>query len=98
MCKQLYERLLNVECTWQEQDLSTAGRKVYLLNKKGKASGSSGVVTEMLKAPSDICSELIADLTNFIFRENTNQVNGMTVLFAACEGRGEAIEKVTIAV
>ena len=37
----------------------------------------------MLKAPSDICSELIADLTNFIFRENTSQVNGMTVLFAA---------------
>ena len=37
----------------------------------------------MLETSSDICSELIADLTNSIIRENTNQVNGMTVLFAA---------------
>ena len=37
----------------------------------------------MLETSSDICSELIADLTNNIIQENTNQVNGMTVLFAA---------------
>ena len=34
--------------------------------KNSKASGPSGVVTEMLKAFSDICSDLIGDLTNSI--------------------------------
>ena len=38
--------------------------------KKDKAPNPSGVVTEMLKASSDICSKLIADLTNSIIRDN----------------------------
>ena len=38
--------------------------------KNGKASGPSGVVTELLTASSNICSELIADLTNSIIQEN----------------------------
>ena len=38
--------------------------------KIGKASGPSGVVTEMLKASSNVCSELIADLTNSIIHDN----------------------------
>ena len=38
--------------------------------KDGKASHPLGVVTELLKASSDVCSELIADLTNSIVREN----------------------------
>ena len=39
--------------------------------KKGKAPGPLGVVTEMLKASSDVCSKVIADVTKSI-------VNGMT--------------------
>ena len=39
--------------------------------KNGKASDLSGVVTEMLKASSNICSELITDFTNSIIRGNT---------------------------
>ena len=38
--------------------------------KNGKAPSLSGVVTEMLKLSSDICSELTADLTNSTVREN----------------------------
>ena len=39
--------------------------------KNGKASDPSGVITEMLKASSDVCSGLIADLTNSTVCENT---------------------------
>ena len=39
--------------------------------QSGKASGPQGVVTEMLKASSDLYIELIAYLTNSIVRENT---------------------------
>ena len=38
--------------------------------KNGKASGPTGVVTEMLKASFNICHEMIAGLTNSIVREN----------------------------
>ena len=39
--------------------------------KKGKAPGPSGVVTEMLKASSDVCSKIITDPTNCVIRDNT---------------------------
>ena len=39
--------------------------------KKGKAPGPLGVVTEMLKASSDVCSKMIADLRNSIIRDKT---------------------------
>ena len=82
--KQNYERLLNVEISWQEEDLSTADPvfgpplritkemvvKSISKMKNGEAYGPSGVVTEILKASFNICSELIADLTNSIVREN----------------------------
>ena len=38
--------------------------------KNSKVPGPSSVVTKILKASSDLCSELIADLTNSIVREN----------------------------
>ena len=82
--KQHYERLLNVEFPWREEDLSNADpvlgppllftkemvEKSISKMKIGKASGPSDVVTEMLKASSDVCSELIADLTNSIIHDN----------------------------
>ena len=39
--------------------------------KNGKASDPSGVITQMLKASSDICIGLIADLKNSTVCENT---------------------------
>ena len=66
--------------------------------KNGNASGPSGVVTELLTAPSNICSELIADLTNSIIRENIMPSEwDDRFIFRVFEGKGEAIE-VTIAV
>ena len=83
--KQHYERRLNVEFPWSEDDLSVAdpvlgppplvtrkmAEKSISKMKLGKAPGPSGVVTEMLKASSDVCSEMIVDLTNSIIRDNT---------------------------
>ena len=66
--KQHYERLLNVEFPWKEEDLSipdpVLGPPLLITKemvvksickmKNSKASGPSGMVTEMLKAFSDI--------------------------------------------
>ena len=49
--------------------------------KNDKTSDPSSVVTEMLKASSNVCSELIAELTSSI--KMWCQVNGMTVLLSA---------------
>ena len=71
---------MNVEFPRREEDLSTAdpalGPPLFIIKetvvkstcmtKNGKASGPSGVVTDMLKASSNICSELIANLANSI--------------------------------
>ena len=80
--KQHYERLLNVEFPWSKDDLSVAdpvlgppplvtremAEKSISKMKLGKAPSLSGVVTEMLKASSDFCSVMTADLTNSIIR------------------------------
>ena len=60
--------------------------------KNGKASGPSGVVTEKLKASSDTSSELIADLTNSIVRENAmpSEWDG-SFIFSVF--KGEAIDR-----
>ena len=73
---QHYERLLNVEFSWREEDLSTVDpvlgppllitkemvEKSISKMKNGKGSYPSSAVAEMLKASSNICSELIVDL------------------------------------
>ena len=70
---------------WNKEDLSVAdpvlgppthvtwemAEKSINKMKKGKAPGSSSVVTEMLKDSSDICSKMIAHLTNSIIQDNT---------------------------
>ena len=62
--------------------------------KNDKASGPSGVVTEMLKVSSDICSELIADLTNSIVRENAMPSEwDDCFIFSVFKGKGEAIDR-----
>ena len=57
--------------------------------KNGKASGPSCAVTKML-ASSDICSELTADLTNSIIRENVMSIEwGDSFIFGVFKGKGD---------
>ena len=62
--------------------------------KLGKAPGLSGVVTEMLKASSDVCSEMIADLTNSIIRDNTmpSEWND-SIVISLYKGKGKALDR-----
>ena len=100
--KQHYERLLNVEFPWQEEDLSTADpilgppllttkEMVVKKMKNGKTCSPLGVVTEMLKASSDIRSMLIADLTNSIIQEIPSEWDDF--IFSIFKGKGEAIKR-----
>ena len=52
--------------------------------KLGKAPGPSGVVTEMLKASSDVCSEMIAILQTPSFVTTQCLVNGMIASLSVC--------------
>ena len=63
--------------------------------KNGNASGPSGVVTEMLKVSYNICSELIADLTNSIVCENMmpSEWDG-SFLLSSFNGNGETIDTI----
>ena len=106
--KQHYERLLNIELPWSEDDLSVAdpvlGRPPLVTRemaeksiskmKLGKVPGPSGVVTEVLKASSDVCCEMIADLTNSIIRDNTmpSEWND-SIIISLYKGKGEALDR-----
>ena len=48
-------------------------------------------MTEMLKASSDICSMLIADLTNSIIQEIRSEWDDF--IFSKFKGKGEAIKR-----
>ena len=62
--------------------------------KKGKTPDPSGVVTEILKASSDICSKIIADLTNSIIHDNTvpNEWKN-SIIISLYKGKGEALDR-----
>ena len=106
--KQHYERLLNIEFPWSEDDLSVAdpvlgppplvtremAEKSISKMKLGKAPGPSGVVTEMLKASSYVCNEMIADLTNSIIRDNTmpSEWND-SIIISLYKGKGETLDR-----
>ena len=106
--KQHYERLLNVEFPWSQENLSAADpvlgpstlviwemvEKSINKMKKGKAPGPSGVVTEMLKAYSNICSKMIADLTNSTTSDNTmpNEWND-SIIISLYRGKSEALDR-----
>ena len=98
--------LLNVKFSWREEDLSTADpvlgslllitREMVVKSigkmKNGKVSGPSGVVPEMLKASSEICSVLIADFS--IVRENVMPSEwGDSFVLSIFKGKGEAIDR-----
>ena len=106
--KQHYERPLNVEFPWREEDLSNADpvlgppllitkemvEKSISKMKIGKASGPSGVVTEMLKASSDVCSELIADLTDSMIHDNIMPSEwDDSFIISLFKGKGEALDR-----
>ena len=59
-----------------------------------KAPGPSGAVTEMLKASSDVCSEMIADLTNSIIPDNTvpSEWND-SIIISLYKDKGEALDR-----
>ena len=106
--KQHYERLLNVEFPWSEDDLSVADpvlgppplvtremvEKSISKMKLGKAPSPSDVVTEMLKASPDVCSEMIADLTNSIIHDNTmpSEWND-SIIISLYKGKVEALDR-----
>ena len=62
--------------------------------KTGKAPSPSGVLTEMLKASSDVCSEMIADLTNSIISDNTMPSKwNDSIIISLYKGKGEALDR-----
>ena len=101
-------RLLNVEFPWSEDNLSVAdpvlgppplvtremAEKSICKMKLGKAPDPSGVMTEMLKASSDVCSEMIADLTNSIICDNTmpSEWND-SIMISLYKGKSEALDR-----
>ena len=106
--KQHYERLLNVEFPWRKEDLSVADpvlgpstlvtqemvEKSINKMKKGKAPSPLGVLTDMLKVSSNICSKMVANLTNSIIRDNTmpNKQND-SIIISLYKGKGEALDR-----
>ena len=62
--------------------------------KKGKAPGPSGVMTEMLKTSSNICSKMIADLTNSTTCDNTmpNEWND-SIIISLYKDKSEALDR-----
>ena len=74
--------------TWEMVEKSISKMKL------GKAPGPSGVVTKMLKASSDVCSEMIADLTNSIICDNTmpSEWND-SIIISLYKGKGEALDR-----
>ena len=103
-----YERLLNEEFPWNKDDLSspepTIGpqpeidsesvRSALAKMKKGKASGTSGVVAEMLLASGDIGIERLTKLFNQILVEKQVPDDWNTSVIVNCfKNKGEAVER-----
>ena len=62
--------------------------------KNGKAAGSSGIVSEMLKAAPDICCKIIADLMNAIICEGKCPADWSDrIIVSLFKGKGGAINR-----
>ena len=104
--KQHDECLLNEEFYWDSEgltaeDLTVVGplilitiemvTKVIMKMKNGKA-GPSGIVVEMLKAPSDTVVMLLADLANNMIRNGTIPSDwGNSFIIRTYKGKGDAL-------
>ena len=62
--------------------------------KKGKAPGSSGVVTETMKASSDVCSKMIPDHTKSIICDNKMpcEWNG-SIIISLFKCKGDVLDR-----
>ena len=103
--QQHYERLLNEEFNWDEDSLvfnepnigprpeidSESVRRALRKMKNGKASGTSGVVAEMLLASGEIGIERLTELFNRVIREELVPEDWNTSTIVNCfKNKGEA--------
>ena len=106
--KQHYEKLLNVEFPWSEENLSAVSPVLGPANiisnelvhlavremKSNKAPGPSGIVAEMLNAAPESCIQLITDLANSIVQEGKipSEWNDSYII-SLFKGKGDALER-----
>lgn len=106
--RQHYERLLNVEFEWNEEDLSTVlpvqGPSPLSSNsmiataikhmKLGKAAGPSGIVAEMIKAAGESIIPLITNLINLIIQkaEVPDEWN-LSYIINLFKGKGDGMDR-----
>ena len=106
--RQHYQRLLNVEFEWSEDDLSEVSPvegappfitfsmvlKAIARMKQGKAAGPSGVVIEMIKAAGDRIVPLISHLLNLIIKESKvpDEWN-LSYIINLYKGKGDGMDR-----
>ena len=104
--KEHYSRLLNVEFSWDSEnlnDIPNAGVplliKAEMVNnaitkmKPGKAAGPSGIVAEMLKSSGTSGTNLIADLINEIIKSGEVLSDWeSSYIINLYKGKGDALE------
>ena len=103
-----YKRLLNEEFEWDKENLGNIDPKIGpnpLIStqdvqnalkkmKKGKASGMSGVVTEMLLASGDVGIARMTELFNLVITEKVIPDDWNTSLIINCfKNKGDAVER-----
>ena len=106
--KEHYGRLLNEEFPWDSDHLDMGSPKegpAPLISKAdvdaalkkmkdGKASGISGVVSEMLKASGDTGLELFTELFNNIIEQNKVPTDWeKSIIINLYKGKGDAVER-----
>ena len=106
--KELYQILLNEEFEWNKENLSVNNhiigphpqideesvRKALHKIKKGKASGTFGILSEMLLASGDVGIEWIKNLLNKIIAENKVLEDwDMSVIVNCFKNKGDATER-----
>ncbi|XP_057303608.1 uncharacterized protein LOC130640998 [Hydractinia symbiolongicarpus] len=106
--KNHYQRLLNTEFDWDEDNLSkddvVEGPSMQIKTewvveairklKIGKAAGVSGIVAEMVKASGYIGVELITSLANQIIKDGAIPSEWQSSVIVNCfKGKGDALER-----
>ncbi|XP_057303385.1 uncharacterized protein LOC130640832 [Hydractinia symbiolongicarpus] len=106
--KNHYQRLLNTEFDWDEDNLSdddvVEGPAMQIKTewvveairklKIGKAAGVSGIVAEMVKASGYIGVELITSLANQIIKDGAIPSEWQSSVIVNCfKGKGDALER-----
>ena len=100
------ERLLNIEFLWSQNlrhvdpvagpaNFITPDDILKCLScmKNGEAAGPSVVVAEMLKAASDICSKIIADLSAIICKGKVPEDWSDSIIVCVFNGKGDGLDR-----